>query len=340
MIKYFPTPYPDELLYSLLARYYVKAGHLAYIYAAEDLYVKRTTRPDVEFINKLTDEVKSIITRDMSMEDIIQKHTMFPYYGRFLKYERKKRAFDTLVSMKGNYHNLLVIPVRGVGYLRYCPLCVEEDREKYGETYWHRTHQMSGVDICPEHFCELQNSSVAISSKQSPCLISAEEEVIENIEVCFETNGLKKKLAGYISSVFQAHVDVDNTVGVGEFLHSKMYGTKYLSRRGGQRNMTIFFEDFNEGYKNFPDISLKELWQIEKIFTNDRYNTREICQLAMFLGISSDELTNMKLPEKTQQQVFDEEILRLHKQGLKYPEIARRLNASYDVVKAIGEGRY
>lgn len=105
MITYFPTLYPDEILYSLFARYYAKAGHLAYIYAAEDLYVKRTTRPDVEFLNELTNEVKNILTINMSMEDLVQKHTMFPYYGRFLKYERRKQAFDAIVSMQGNYHN-------------------------------------------------------------------------------------------------------------------------------------------------------------------------------------------------------------------------------------------
>ena len=35
MISYFPTAYPDELLYSQLARYYAKSGYMAYTYAAE-----------------------------------------------------------------------------------------------------------------------------------------------------------------------------------------------------------------------------------------------------------------------------------------------------------------
>ncbi len=30
MIAYFPTAYPDELLYSQLARYYTKSGYMAY----------------------------------------------------------------------------------------------------------------------------------------------------------------------------------------------------------------------------------------------------------------------------------------------------------------------
>ena len=62
--------------------------------------------------------------------------------------------------------------------------------------------------------------------------------------------------------------------------------------------------------------------------------------MALFLKIPTDVLVNRRLPEKSKQQLFDAEIHRLHKQGLKYPEIANRLNASYDVVKSIGEGRY
>ena len=48
----------------------------------------------------------------------------------------------------------------------------------------------------------------------------------------------------------------------------------------------------------------------------------------------------MKLPEKAQKQIFDDKVRELHKQGLKYPEIAKRLNASYNVVKPVGGGNY
>ena len=60
----------------------------------------------------------------------------------------------------------------------------------------------------------------------------------------------------------------------------------------------------------------------------------------MLLGITTDELVHMKLPEKTQEQLFDEEVYRLHAQGLKYPDIAKALSAPYATVKAIGERRY
>lgn len=68
MIVFFPEPYPDELVYSLLARYYVKAGYLAFQYAVEDLYIHKYTNPDVEFLNELKPEFLDVIT-DKYQED-------------------------------------------------------------------------------------------------------------------------------------------------------------------------------------------------------------------------------------------------------------------------------
>ena len=44
--------------------------------------------------------------------------------------------------------------------LRYCPLCVQDDRQTYGETYWHRLPQVAAVRVCPYHDCWLEDSNV------------------------------------------------------------------------------------------------------------------------------------------------------------------------------------
>lgn len=64
MIAGFPTLYPDELLYSLFARYYAQSGHMAYVFAAEELFENRTIKPDIEFMDKLTPEVIRLIMRE------------------------------------------------------------------------------------------------------------------------------------------------------------------------------------------------------------------------------------------------------------------------------------
>ena len=107
MITYFPEVYPDELLYSQLARCYVKAGYPAYIYMAEDFFQDRKVRPDIEFINSLTPAALQIITKEMPIREIILKHTMFPYYGRFIAKGRRNKAYQALMGMQGNYNKLL-----------------------------------------------------------------------------------------------------------------------------------------------------------------------------------------------------------------------------------------
>lgn len=343
MIAYFPAIYPDELLYSQLARYYTKSGYMAYTFAAEELFVSKTVRPDIEFVNTYIPTALQAITRNLPMETVVEKHTMFPYYGRFLPRERREKAFQALVSMAGNFHNIMPLPKSKNGKarcLRYCPLCASDDREQYGEAYWHRIHQMIGIPVCPVHGCYLVDSSVIISGKAAPSLVTAEEAVPLSEPCIFSDNKLERDVAAYMAEVFRADVDLESEVTVGEYLHSRMANTPYRSIRGEQRNIALFYTHFMEVYKSLPDNWFTELWQIQKVLTGYRVNFYEICLMAMFLCITADKLIHMELPEKTQQQLFDEEIYRLHEQGLKYPAIAKALNAPYMTVKAIGERRY
>lgn len=341
-IAYFPTIYPDELIYSVLSRYYQNCGYPNYIFCAEDLFVNKRVRPDIEFINELQPKVLYLLCQNMPIEHLIEKHTMFPYYARFLPKERKIKGFEALCNMSGDYNNLLAIPKQKNGeqrYLRYCPMCEKEDRSAYGETYWHRSHQMMGVGFCPKHGCKLINSSIVVHAKASPNFTPAEQEVKEFDNVKYG-NELEIELAKYIGAVFQSAMDMENDVEVGKFLHSRLYGTKYVSVRGEQRNIKLFTDDFFAFYERLSDEGLSELWQIQKIFNGYRFNCLEVCQMAMFQGISIEDLCNMKLPDKSQEQMFDEKVRELHKQGMKYPEIAKRLNASYNIVKPIGENSY
>lgn len=341
MITYFPEIYPDELLYSQLARCYVKAGYPAYIYMAEDFFQDKRVRPDIEFINTLTSVAIQIVTKKRPIEDIVLKHTMFPYYGRFISKERRNKAYQALMGMQGNYKNLLP-KVKNCQdrFLRYCPLCVMADRERYGETYWHRSNQITGINVCPIHRCYLKNSEIIISAKASPILHNAEGAIPQTDNVEMVQNDIEYEVSEYVTAVFQSDLDMDSDIDVGDFLHSRMIGTKYCSARGKKRYMELLHEDFISCYEKLSENRITELWQLQKIFTNDRSSFVDVCLLAHFLKIPVNDLVNMKVPEMPQDEVFDAEIKRLHDKGLKYPEIAKVLGMSYDSVKTIGNGRY
>lgn len=342
MISFFPEIYPDELVYSQLSRFYQKSGYLAYIFAANELFENPLERPNIEFLNGYTPSTLALITKNIPIENLVLEHTMFPYYGRFLLYERRKKAFAALCELDRNYYNLVALPKSKDGnkrYLRYCPLCSKEDKDRYGETYWHREHQIIGINICPLHKCYLYSSEVEISSKTSPILKTA-EEAAENEKVVFCNSEIEIKIAEYVSSVFQSDIDFDSMTTPGKFLHSKMIGTPYLSIRGKRRNMELFNKDFLLYYEKVSNNWFSELWQMQKTMTDNRQNFFEICLMAMFLNVTPDELVLMELPEKPPEIIYDEKIKQLHKEGFNYMQISKLIGGGYDTVKAIGEGRY
>lgn len=199
---------------------------------------------------------------------------------------------------------------------------------------------MTGLRVCPIHQCYLMDSGVLISGKASPNLVTAEEMIPSSEEWMMGTNEIEFQIATYMAKVFLSDVALDSNATAGQFLYSRMENTKYRSIRGQQRNIRLYHADFSAYYKTLPDNRFTELWQIQKVLTDDRFNFNEICLMANFLQVSPDDLVRLELPEKSQQQKFDEAIYRLHEQGMNYPEIAKKLNAPYMTVKTIGSGRY
>lgn len=342
MISCFPSVYEDELVYSILARYYQKTGYVAYRDVAEDLYVNPHTRPDTEFVNPLTSDAITLLCRKKTMEQIVLENTMFPYYARFLPLERKQEAFSWMVEMKGKCSD--IVPMRitkgKTRYLRYCPLCVKEHREQCGETYWTRLHQISDIRICIKHNVFLHDSSVEMTGNISPNLISAEMVVSEDDEVQFNTNKKEYEISKFIQDIFLHPFDFTNTTPMGKFLHGKLAGTKYLSKRGGAKRITELFNDITDFYSDTELCKIEKFWHMEQIFTSRRCYLSDIALLAYYMEISIDELMNpvMEVDDLTKQ--FDMQVAKLHSEGLNYMQIAKRLGASYDVVKAIGLGHY
>lgn len=336
-IGYFPSIYEDELLYSVFARYYKHTGHITYGYVAEELFGDSKVSPSIEFINSIKPEVLKILLKNMTMQELIKNHTMFPYYARFLPTTRKKRAFEALINMRGDYNNLLSISKSKNGverYLRYCPICSEKDKKQYGETYWHRSHQITELNVCYKHKCSLVESNVLISGKASRALVSAEKEVnVDSVKLI--ENDLEIKLAEYVIKVFKADMNIDKDIAVGKFFHYKLEGTKYLSVTGKQRNIDLLYNNFIKYYEKLSGDRIKELWQLQKIFTNYRFNPFEICQLAMFLKVPVSELVNMKLPEKSQEQLFDEQVKQMHEDGMGCNKIAKQLGVSSRTIRLV-----
>ena len=165
-LTFFPTPYPDEILYSVLCRYHTRCGIPSANRTNRALwgngYGKKLYLPD---------GIENIAARipqgaGLTAEYFIRECTIFPLLKPFLKQDKCDELWDAMSNGSINTYNIVSFPrvfTLQRRYLAYCNQCVEYDTEVYGEPYWHRLHQLPGVHICPIHGVPTIESGFAYS---------------------------------------------------------------------------------------------------------------------------------------------------------------------------------
>lgn len=185
LLEFFPDPYPDEILYSVWARY---SDHVGYSYKADvllELFGDRYLRPVLDLPCRLQSFVDNLpFGHDYDVNYFIDHHTLLPFYGAFLPSERLQYVREQMACGPGKLlHRHVGIDMRIMSpvWLRYCPECARKERKEFGECFWHRLHQIPGVEVCPVHGMFLENSSVHLSntSLYHRGLFSAERTVSE-----------------------------------------------------------------------------------------------------------------------------------------------------------------
>nr|WP_274377377.1 TnsD family transposase [Desulforamulus aeronauticus] len=198
-LGFFPTPYPDEILYSVFARYHIRSGNTSPKATLRDLF----GNTNATAILDLPCNIENLISNmpacwNYGADELIYKHSLYPFYSPFLPEERATRL---LLLMMGSYGGsahamtgILASTVVTPRYLRFCPSCLTEDKSSYGELYWHRLHQVPGVIVCPHHGHFLLDSSVSVHGQNKHEFISSSKENCQNYNVrtCFDKNVFPK----------------------------------------------------------------------------------------------------------------------------------------------------
>ncbi|MGY5345903.1 TniQ family protein [Paenibacillus glucanolyticus] len=152
-IAFFSSPFPDEILYSVFARYHARSGNENIKKTMRDLFGSKTVCAVTDLPAHLNQLQISIPGNAISVGTLLNKHTLLPYFRPFMPVERYELILEQLIY--GNGQSVFMkmgLPASGVTkpeVLRYCPACVSFDRKEYGAAYWHRSHQLTGVFICP-----------------------------------------------------------------------------------------------------------------------------------------------------------------------------------------------
>lgn len=293
MRMYFPEIYPDELVYSWLSRYFVRSGCTNSRMLLSQLLYSKSNNPSIEFIGHLNVAAEQQITQVYSIDDLILNHTMFPQYARFLTAEKRKVALEELKCYCDPHKVFTILPRNEKElWLKYCPLCVVEDRNKYGETYWHRVHQVRNMLICPIHRCKLEISGVDARSEKVFAFNPAELSV-KNTEPIFEYNQKLIKYSQYIAEIFTSELEKDSSMPISVIIYDAMKKAKYM--KGQHRNMELFMADFQELFTEMGVNSITSIHQIRRVILKNGTEFSAICQIAYFLDIYVNDLLYSKI---------------------------------------------
>lgn len=299
MTGFMPSIYPGELVYSWFCRYYVHSGYTASRTALEDLLYNRHCNPSKEFIGHLNPTMEQVIKNMYPIDKLVIEHTMFPQYARFIECPNKKDALYRLGHEFCDAHHLFSILPRNEGnqYLKYCPVCASEDRKQYGETYWHRNHQIRNMNVCTKHKCRLVKSAIPAKSEQSFILDPA-ETVVQDAMVKYDVNSLEMEFASYMEEIFETPMDFENGIAIDTILYYELEGTKYMSSTGKTRNTQVLVDDMQRYYRGIGLNEVASVYQIQRTLLGSRSDFSIVCQIAFYLGISVDNLLYPTLPEE------------------------------------------
>ena len=156
----FPTPLPDELIYSTIARAGLHHGIQSPKQLLDEVFKDRKVVATLDLPSHLNAIVHLLQrTGHFSLIDLIYKHTMFGVYAPFVQESHRQKAIALMAEQaSGSIHLMLGLNASRVPNntkFHYCPTCIQQQRESYGEYFWNRAWFLPNLSICLKHNCSL-----------------------------------------------------------------------------------------------------------------------------------------------------------------------------------------
>lgn len=207
----FPEPYPDEDFRSLVYRSHIRSSNGTLAETNMDLFEKNSGKYSIFPSKLITFLMKLPIGHSYSLDYFILNHTWYGLIFAFMK-EGKRKELTEVIKYGGenSFYISSNVPNNLFSHTtRYCPLCLKEDLELYGESYIHRKHQITFMDFCHKHF-------VLLIDKCSCCdvdLTSISYDRLKNRPCCKNGHDLTRLIKTVlISELEQLKIDVFNLI--------------------------------------------------------------------------------------------------------------------------------
>ncbi|MAE87719.1 MAG: hypothetical protein CMB80_33605 [Flammeovirgaceae bacterium] len=154
MKSYWSKPFPDEILYSTIARNISYLGTKGPKQLLKRFFERTTICSTLDLPSGINHLAKHINIKDQTAVDLIDRYTLFHYYTRFIPENRRRKVWNSMLTKSGDIHTrcgIVTGPFPPLSTPRFCPICLNEQIELYEEPYLKLTHQIPSVSICTKH---------------------------------------------------------------------------------------------------------------------------------------------------------------------------------------------
>lgn len=339
MIKKVPTIYPNESAYSWLARTYAQSGVVFHKCFASEVFAHKNEMIDFNFINVFSPSFKKVVSKSIGFRELLLNHTLFKYYARHMKVDERIEAYKEGIKNSGLLAKKMHLPPnRNDYYLRYCPACVEEDRQRYGECYFHIEHQIFELRICPIHRVKLIDTRIQ-NNKKGDSVFSTLEQLDPQVEACaaYGEKDINYLISKYIYDVFQRTLSIKNDVLISDYFTSLLNRAQCVDNARTKKNIIKLTNDISDFYR---DLSIKNFkpYRICDIYRGVNLNPYDILLIAYFHKIKPKDLAALKLPKESIRRPIMRRVYDLYNQGQDASAIAFTVSRKVSQVQRIIDG--
>ena len=339
MIKFLPNIYPDEAVYSYLSRCYARSGYIWNSGFTKEIFERHTANIDCSFLNVFAPRFKRLIDEKIGLKRLLLNHTLFKYYSRFLPLERRLSIIEKALHNNVSIGKFLPIPQQtNTSSLRYCPLCVKDDREKYGEAYIHITHSIPYMTACPIHASRLFDVEFITHKINNTAFVPLEHSITNMDITKIGDDNINVNMARFAVEVFKAPLNLEDEIIIGNFLSNKLED-QYISPRGEQRHISQIWNDFRTFYTGLENFYTTQN-RLASVYKCNSYNPYDILLIALFQKIEPSDLSSFNGSSEPKHIVLDNKVRSLYKSGLSMNRISIILGINHEVVRQIILGTY
>jgi hypothetical protein len=151
LIGYIPNFYNDELLPGFLAR--LKNHSLLDLTTLSRILFGKSSGNYNPLFPRRLDQISSRFEAfGINSGTLLNDHTILPLYKGFYSHE-EYNEFETFFKRNGSQAKVLPQTSKylSLSSFKYHPLCCEEDKQKSGEPFLRRSHNIPQIEICNEH---------------------------------------------------------------------------------------------------------------------------------------------------------------------------------------------